>query len=66
MERRQTFCALGSFGAVEVASTLEITPGVTLSIRFDPAKTSRVETDLPALEGERQRRTAGRRTLTAL
>jgi hypothetical protein len=35
---------------VEAASAPQITPGMTLPIRFDAAKPSRVEVDLPALE----------------
>jgi hypothetical protein len=37
---------------LEAASAPQITPGMTLPIRFDPAKPSRVEVDLPALESE--------------
>ena len=36
---------------VEAASTRDITPGMTLPIRFDPAEPARVEIDVPALTG---------------
>ena len=37
---------------VEAASRPNITPGTTLPVRFDPAKPSRVEIDVPALKAE--------------
>ena len=37
---------------VEAAGTPHITSGTTLPIRFDPAKPSRVEIDVPALKAE--------------
>ncbi len=35
---------------IEAASAAGIRPGMTVPIRFDPAKPSRVEIDIPALK----------------